>query len=264
MSHIASFEIKEDDADGTVGFIPKGCYDFNAAIDGSFLFHDVFEHWFENKVRWFSGDAALNPAGEVAAMGARLYNLFTLGFNPLRRSADEYANVKGQCVGDIHESIFGEFRTILPRQRTVFNSDVDDMASGIVKELEDGWVRKSMRENDNRYVPKESEIRDCLRWGWRMASKVIPHDDWEARRKNVHMCHEFVGFWDAFFAEWKENLGELDSRFRQIDIHVTRKKKVVSWKAVFIARYPFNNVTLRPGDDIYYKFKIPENLLEYA
>ena len=265
MSYVASFEIKEDDADGTIGFIPKGCDDFNAATDGSFLFHDVFEHWFENKVRWFSGDAALNPAGEVAAMGARLYYLFTLGFNPLRRSTDETESVMRQCVGDIYESIFGEFRSIVPKQRMAsFESDVDDMASNVFNALQESWTRNGMRDNDNRYCPKESEIRNCLRWGWKMASKVIPHDDWDARRKNVQMCHDFLDFWNHFFAEWKMDLGELDLRFRQIDIHVWRKKKVVHWKAVFIARYPFNDVTLRPGCDVFKKFEIPQHLMEYA
>ncbi len=266
MSHIASFTIKEDDADGTVGFIPKDCEDFNAVTNGSFLFHDVFEHWFENKSKWFSGDHALNPAGEVAAMGARIYYLWTLGFNPLERNADETRCITMQCVGDISESSYGQFSSIVPYQRPLpDNSDVNDIAENILKEITSGSIRKWMRENDDRYVPTLTEIKNCLRWGWRMASKVIPNPNtWDKRKQNRMMCEKFVEVWDSFFKIYKDDMQFMSNRFRQIDIHVSRKDELVSWKAVFIGRHPFEDVILKPDSHISSEFELTERELEYA
>lgn len=263
MSHIASFTIKEDDANGTVGFIPKDCEDFNAVTNGAFLFHDVFEHWFENKSRWFSGDHALNPAGEVAAMGARIYYLWTLGFNPIQRSTDKYGSVVRQCVGDIAEGHFGEFKSPLPWQRSVECSYVDDIAETILNSFE-GSTLKWMREND-RSKPKLQDVRNCLRWGWKMASKVIPNpDQWDKRKQNRMMCEKFVAFWDSFFKIYKNDMQFMSNRFRQIDIHVSRKDELVSWKAVFIGRHPFEDVILKPDSHLYSEFELTERELEYA
>jgi hypothetical protein len=264
MSHVASFQIKEDDATGEIGFIPKDCEDFNAVTNGSFLFHDVFEHWFENKSRWFSGDDALTPAGEVAAQGARIYYLWTLGFNPIARNADEYGAICNQCIGDILESNFGEFTSSLPWQRPVECSYVDDIAETIHARVRKGSSLEWLRENQMS-KPKRQDIVNCLRWGWKMASKVIPNPDtWDKRRQNRMVCEKFVEFWDKFFSQYKGELSFMSNRFRQIDIHVGRKDEVVHWNAVFIGRHPFKDVTLRADSNIYDKFELSERELEYA
>ena len=73
----------DDDATGEWGLAHATTYNdnnaFNAFWNGMGIFHDVFEHWFENEHKYFMGDNAMNVGGEMAAMGAMWYYYAELG-----------------------------------------------------------------------------------------------------------------------------------------------------------------------------------------
>jgi len=60
-----TLDLKEDEATGIIGFIPSTCEEFNSFTDAIGLFHDVFEHWFENHHKYFKNEYACDRSGEL-------------------------------------------------------------------------------------------------------------------------------------------------------------------------------------------------------
>lgn len=71
MNYKVNFEVLEDD-NGYKGFgIEQGIGYFEPGWDTGLMFHDIFEHWFEN-TNYFSTNE-LSQAGECVALGIRSY-----------------------------------------------------------------------------------------------------------------------------------------------------------------------------------------------
>lgn len=72
-----------DDASGEYGLAHDNSIQndtpFNAFWGGIGIFHDVFEHWFEGKHKYFKDEYAFNVGGEMTAMGAAMYYYYILG-----------------------------------------------------------------------------------------------------------------------------------------------------------------------------------------
>lgn len=81
-----TLNIREDEATGIIGFIPEGCEDFNSFTDSIGLFHDIFEHWFEGKHKYFKDEFKCDRSGELVAMGACYYFYNELGIHSRNRS----------------------------------------------------------------------------------------------------------------------------------------------------------------------------------
>ena len=115
MQHVVSFTIQEDNATGEWGFYPDSAngMDFNTSWLPHMLFHDVFEHFFEG-TGYFTGDAAFNIGGEVAAMGAMSYYLFGLGIDNRARTPQwgnqryiDHVGVVQTTFGEMEDAIKG-------------------------------------------------------------------------------------------------------------------------------------------------------------
>src|SRR4051794_4205956 len=86
LIHEVDLRFFQDDATGEHGVSHVDTYNdsenpFNAGWGKVMIFHDVFEHWFEKRHKYFKGDYAMNIAGEMVAMGAMWYFFNELGID---------------------------------------------------------------------------------------------------------------------------------------------------------------------------------------
>lgn len=236
MKHVVVFNIDEDNATGEYGLIPVGCEGFNAFWDGVGIFHDVFEHWFENKHKYFIGEAALNRGGECAAMGAAMYYWECLGvsnrplgsyhyFMDSARMENEYALKEAITQG------YMDFGSVLesnvPYQKQIKGGDLEYE----VEKLYEG-VQLAELSQDNPKYSKEvkdsvtlAKLRNLYRWGYRMAERLVPD-----KQDNQNTCYEFIEFFNKFC---RNNTAESFAG-GQMEVIVRKDKGIISWKAFIL------------------------------
>lgn len=104
---------KDNNATGDYGVLPVQCeeqVDFIPFWNGTGIFHDVFEHWFEDIHKYFRNDYAFNQIGEICAMGACSYYWNDLGiYNREINPKSIYTfnqGISSNCKAPIKEAIF--------------------------------------------------------------------------------------------------------------------------------------------------------------
>ena len=249
--HIITLNFFEDDATGKWGLAHANAIDrpygngFNAFWDGLGIFHDLFEHFFEDRHKYFMGDYAFNVGGEMAAMGACSYYYFILNVHNRegnnRSMYSFYESIRNTTENEIHEAItegscrYGStLESNVPRQKpvdcyTLEDSIIDEMWDS-VKDLQ--VTTEYEQEGGIRYKKSvlKSKIANLHRYGFRMAEKLVP-DNFQ----NHNCLSNFIEFWDEITS--KNSAEDLANDFKGITFTVTRDGENIGWEAVFNLHY---------------------------
>lgn len=262
--HTVELKFFEDDANGEWGLAHKNTIDgdmgsdgFNAFYDATGIFHDVFEHWFERKHKYFMGDYAMNIGGEMAAMGAMWYYYSDLGvtdrdMNPqsiysmsekMRRSTQDLVT---EAIGEGYCNFGNTLESNVPKQKQTEDYEleyqINELILAVKKYNRDRYNESShdlvLNQSviDERERNKEfgraykksvtkSKVANLHRWGYNMAQKLVPHS-WE----NRGVLTEFISFWRAFC---KDNPAEeIANHLKGITFKLYRDSTgLISWKA---------------------------------
>ncbi len=286
LVHEVKLRFFEDEANGEWGLAHESTYQgeggndgFNAFWDARGLFHDVFEHWFENRHKRFMGDAALNVGGEMAAMGALWYYYDELGLHDrqfpgqihymgdtMRRGTQDLVT---EAISEGYCQFGDELVSHLPRQRPTDNSELECQIDLLMQEVRKASRRAGFngpqsstmeaaetQEQEYGRAYKASvtkrKVADLHRWGYRMAGKLVPntHD-------NRYTLQSFLAYWEAFTkANSAEDLGKVA---RGMTIKVYRRGDAISWVADLNLMHGAKRSTYRLPDECP-KWSISEDL----
>jgi len=247
--HIVRLEFFRDDVTGSYGLAHEKTIglneSFNAFWSGIGIFHDVFEHWFENNHKYFQDDYAMNIGGEISAMGAMWYYYGVLGVINRRgfifknhfvnMSELMVSTIENLCVDAICYGYTNYGKTIesnVPRQKKVNDYTFESQITELWARFESAQV--DTNEEQERECAIEfkksitySKIANLYRWGYKMASKLVPDND-----ENCELINNFIEFWDKFC---KRNDAESMSKmFNGVEFVVKKNRhNVLSWVATF-------------------------------
>ena len=262
----------QDDATGDYGVAHNQAIDinnpFNAFWDGVKIFHDVFEHWFENIHDCFKDDYSFNIGGEIAAMGAAMYyyyclNLYNRDLNPNSiYSFDD--NVMYNTLNNIKEAVacgycdYGyRLESNVPLQKEVNCYQTESMIENYcfeIKHLKVETECEQEKEDGKIYKKsvKKNKIRNLTRWGWRMAEEMVPYTN-----ENSEILHDFIEYWNKFTENNNaEDLYNMDFVYLVFEIYKDKSENI-SWKAIFEDCYnkeyviESQNINLNYVPDIY-------------
>ncbi len=262
--HIVRLQFFNDHADGEWGLAHEKTIgndvSFNAFWNGIGIFHDVFEHWFEFDHKYFQGENAMNVGGEISAMGAMWYY-----YGILRaRNRKEFLTKKQHWnTVDMREAVVSSIETLcvdgiaygytnyghslecgVPRQRDTKDYTLENQ----INEL---WYRLDKRQVETEEMPERecaiefknsisySKIANLYRWGYKMASKLVPCND-----ENSLLIDSFIEFWDKFC---DNNPAEyLQTMFSGIEFVVKKDRhNVLSWTATLEGKDGFNDFVIK-------------------
>lgn len=230
-----------DDANGEWGLLHENATDkdFNSFWDGRAIFHDVFEHYFEDNHKYFIGDYAFNVGGEMCAMGHLLYYYNELGlYNRKSKNSwrDFNESIRLTTQDMVHEAIsygytnFGRtLESSVPRQSTNYYCKelAHDFYEDVKKVSFSGCVDDESCGKEYKQSVRKSKIENLHTYGWKMAEKLVPNN-----RENQNTCDRFIDIWDEICKIPAETLRYY---FTGVDFTITKKNNIISWKAKFLA-----------------------------
>lgn len=263
MARKVTLELFRDvDGSGEYGFAGEnttGDYpSFNAFYNGIGIFHDVFEHWFEKRHKYFMGDYAMNVGGEMVAMGSAMYYYFVLCVRnrPLNsiHSFDSAAMLT--TFGALQEAIHYGYTTFgsellckVPYQKDTGDWTLESMLSEYIakfKSLEDR-LPEDEQEREGAIVYKKSVSKSKIvrlhRYGYNIAKKLVPDN-----KENSEMCYKFIEYWNKFTKHIDAE--DLARFFNKVVFTITKKNDVLHWQAKLIGIYPTKNYIIRNGNHI--------------
>ncbi len=250
--HIVRLEFFQDEANGSYGLAHEKTIglneSFNAFWNGIGIFHDVFEHWFENEHKYFQDDYAMNVGGEISAMGAMWYYYGALRarnrrdfltkkqhWNTVDMRESMVSTIESLCVDAICYGYTNFGRTLesnVPRQKEVNDYTFESQITELWARLDNKQVETSEEQERECAIEFKksitySKIANLYRWGYKMASKLVPCND-----ENTLLIDNFIEFWDKFC---ERNEAESMSRmFKGVEFVVKKdKNNVLSWVATF-------------------------------
>jgi hypothetical protein len=202
--------------DNTVG-------QFNAFWDASGVFHDVFEHFFEGKYKYFQGDLTL--WGEMAASGAAIaYKSIGIdnfkyrgGFNRRDFTADTKSILQDTVYGlkqEPYSPPYVEYPVDNYLCKVPYQKHPDDCYWASVYEL-DTWLSEydsyinELREKDRppqvrkfgRSISK-TNIRNCYIWGWKQGMKILGED----HKHSYTFLNDFLEYWNTLTKQDPQSL----------------------------------------------------------
>lgn len=271
---INEIELKffEDDANGEWGLAHENLFNggiwddcpFNAFWGETGIFHDVWEHYFEKKHKYFQGEYALNVGGEMAAMGHLWYYYNCLGLSkrlthvyrpPGEITVNTTASLIEEAIKEGYCNFGNKLLSNIPKQSPIDDyGEMDYWINKFIKECKD-WKCSENEYLDYSNTYKKSitlrKVLDLHRWGYRQAERLVPNN-WENRA----MLVEFMDFWKKFCENNRAE--DLAKSFKGITFKIYREKEIVSWKAILISKDIFINdykITHFHNieDEIYYK-----------
>lgn len=270
MKHIVKLRFFCDDANGEYGLAHERTYSdntpFNAFWSGTGMFHDVFEHWFEYEHKYFRGDAAMNVGGEMVAVGAMFYFIDEMGLSNRRPNSFFYSDAEAMrrvTESEILEAVcsgytnFGDTLVCdVPKQKPSENSELDYQCEKMFENIQKSEL-PSETESQEFELAKAyktsvtlAKIKTLHRYGYNLAKRMFPNT-WE----NRNTLNEFIEYWSEFTNN--NEAEKLSDTFKGIDIIVTKRNGLLSWKAVLVPMYGIdtNPVTLKPNF-------CPKNIME--
>jgi hypothetical protein len=254
----------QDDANGEYGVAHSNSIDrrFNAFWNGIGIFHDVFEHWFEETHPYFKGDYAFNIGGEVAAMGACLYYYGIVG--DLRRlNPRNIYSFDHNCIYSTHYAMieamteaqfdFGNrFLSAIPEQKPgpyMLESMISEHWYMIEEAKKEKQIRGWASEWKNECLAYRrsltyKRLRNLYRWGWRMAEEHA-----EDRNESEPILTDFIIHWEAFCRQ--NPASELYGAYSKLVFEV-QTDGTPYWDAYFINRYSRERVHWKDAPDLIY------------
>lgn len=270
MQHVIDFTIQEDPANGEWGFYPDSAigHDFNTSWMPHMLFHDIFEHWFED-TGYFSGNAAWNIGGEVAAMGAMSYYLFCLGIDNRARTPQwsnqryiDHVGVVETTSGEMIDGIIGygvhygnRLECNVPLGVSVDNWNLDSIIAEHWAEIQTTRAKKG--DFDGVAYKKsitESKLRRLYSQGWKMAESLVPDNE-----ENRQVLNEFLYWWARFFKVNTE-----PTEFSWMRFTVDKENDVIFWTCEVSHMYGNFTIDSRNLPGVYIEDLIPFEEEEYA
>ena len=258
-----------DDATGSYGIAHSntiqakdGKDGFNAFWDGRGFHHECMEHAHEHSAP-FTGDAAMNIGGEIAAMGAMFYfidalyvtkRLFNSFRSPSAITIDGTIGLIQEAIEDGHmpfgDTLVSNVGEIKEKEEGEF-SEIDLISEDYFRQVK-GF--KPDYRGDEKYAADEimlrerfrasvtlEKIKNLHRWGYRSAQEFAP-----INYENGHILNEFISFWDKFT---KENDAEkLANYFRGITFYFFQKENgSIFWRAVLRGGIDVKSIVLNQG-----------------
>lgn len=267
MKHEVILKLFEDDATGQFGLAHRNAIDintpFNAFWDGRGIFHDVFEHYFEDKHKYFTGNGAFNLGGEIAAMGHLAYYVQRVGLGSIRsfnnsRYIDDDVIIR-TTHSDIQEaSMYGYTnygdKLICKVPPQAYRKDehmLESMIDEHIARLDDLPVRADYPDeiayaiNFRKSVTPE-KLRRLYRWGFKQAERLVPY---EQRYENYEVLEKFIKYWNNFTKD--VNAEALSNYYDLLRFRVKTVNKIVFWQAHF--RTSDSHAWIQPDEvlDIY-------------
>lgn len=203
---------------------------FDSFWEGKLIFHDVFEHWFENNHKYFKGDYAHNRAGEIVAYGALYYYISELGLsNRIGRF-----NIDDTLVNDHYYSIveafedkfdrYGELQLMcnVPKFRESIGT-LYDAASILWNKLKENIdVQRLYASGYNK-----SKLRKLYHYGYNLARRLVPYN-----YDNQQVLYNFIDSWNKFTKRIDaEDLYNLN--YHEAVFNITRRKGIINWTCRF-------------------------------
>lgn len=233
--------ISFEDNNGEFGLVPHGTSKFNSSWQGFMIFHDVFEHYFEGKHKFFQNEFMENIGGEICAMGHLAYYV-NIGLNNERFKNNYYsidnmiANtainlVQGEIEGDSFE--FGErLESRIPRKL----QNGRNYLEGIISMTFDEIYKKLEEEENFDKIPylksfTRTKIENLYRQGWDMAEKLVPNNG-----HNLMEMIDFIQFFDKF-CKINDQKYFYDC-FKGIDFQIKKEGDCIEWRAELVSYYP--------------------------
>ena len=262
----------QDDATGEWGLAHSNAIDidtpFNAFWSHQGIFHDVFEHYFEDNSEYFYGSTAFNLGGEVAAMGHLSYywsEYYLTGRQLSTRSIYTFEeSIESTTEGDMLEAIYygytnygDELKCVVPYQRPGDGSleDIIERHWRRVKEAHwkgNGYEDEQERETSRNYKKSitKSKLQRLYRWGYHAAEKIAPYS-----YQNRETLEEFLNFWKKFCENHKAE--EMSHYFKEIEFTI-HPGLDLKWEAQWITheRQRVEGKTMYPEE---YLLELEEN-----
>lgn len=258
--HSVTLEFFQDDANGEYGLAHSNAIHnenpFNAFYNGVGMFHDIFEHWFEDKHPYFMGDNSFNIGGEMAAMGAAMYMYSELGvYNRPLNSGSMYSfeenrrleneSSVGECIREGYCNYGYTLESGVPKQKPVDSGEIEYLAETLwdnVKNLPTG----DAQEHEDAVAYKDSvtyrKIADLHRWGYRKAASMFDNNC-----HNQDLFVAFIEYWDKFC---KQNNAEgMMDMFKFVVIDVYKDRGELSWKATLSPLYTGPDYVIQSSDN---------------
>lgn len=239
----------QDDANGEYGVAPVQTFDahvnydvkFNAFWNGIGIFHDVWEHYFEMKHKYFQEEYGMNVGGEMAAMGHMWYYQNKLGLYNKRRINphsiySDGDNMRETTYSLIQEAIYSGWTSFgstlesnVPKQKPVDDSELEYQIEKMWKDSKSLRCANSYPE-ENRYAKdykrsvKFRKIADLHRWGFREAERRVPN----TTENHDTLCN-FIDFWNDFTKN--NEASDLCQLGKDLRFFIYKEDDSVSWKA---------------------------------
>lgn len=263
FEYTVNLKMFQDDATGEWGLAPSNSLNqddsFNAFWSAEGLFHDVFEHYFEDEHIFFRGKNAFNVGGEVAAMGHRVYYYETFGFENLignTYQGFDWAVVR-TTSGMMEEAVIYGYHSFGSRLECGVPSRYSKLQCGYrldtaISEhcyLKDQWIPGGEYKKEGRaYLNSitDSKLERLYKWGYTEAELIA-----SGTPENKATLSEFFDYWTKFCVRnTAESLKDTLSRLR---FTVKNIDGILFWDAVFILmdNTEVKHVNVRVMEDLY-------------
>jgi len=262
LLHTATFKIEKDWNTGEYGLIPVNAYNdkgatFDAFYNGVGIFHDVWEHFFENTHKYFSGIGAMNIGGETCAMGYAMryyelvgdkrslntrFNFIESAFGTSTTEFEIGVESGGYQFGD-------EYICNVPDQSK------NKMPQYLEEHLESLWKNwlptfvnckydcfDPEELDDPRYLQSEAfrasvtwdKFINLTRYGYNRAYQLTKNQS----GINSGVLYDFIEFWEEFCKTISAE--QLSYNYDKITFKVYKVRGVLSWSALLISPYGDN------------------------
>lgn len=252
LVNTVEFVLEEDEATGEYGFIPAKSYrdnkDFNACTTAEFLFHDVFEHWFEDSHKYFLEEYAYDRSGEMVAAACCYYYCYVLGIrnriikNKYRKTSYEedllYADfeaILSYIYYDDDNYAKNKLKSCIPYQDRIDDNYFEDLIERSYDRFQNELKAKNsggkVKENP-RYEKSVTlkKVRNLFRYGYKMAELYIPNTI-----HNQERLIEFIDFWNLFFK--KINLSYLSDDYESLTFRIYKTRSKIEWTGILKSKY---------------------------
>jgi hypothetical protein len=216
---------------------------FNAFWDARGIFHDVWEHYFEDSHKYFKDHYSFNIGGEIAAMGHFYYyvedlNLSKRVYRNYGWQSEYISNIRRAVNGtnyDFIEAIstgciqYGhELECGVPYQKK--NICVEDLIHEHWKAIKDIEVETEYEDEKEsailyRRSVKLYKFQRLYRWGYRQAEKLV--------HNNLQNLDTLNRFYSAFEQITERNAEELSHEFEGIEFKI-KGGNSTEWQAKFL------------------------------